>query len=94
MPAPPSIGSRCSSALLDRLDAEVADIERGTSPLDRYRAACVTIGSEVAVDGSDGRFGGRAVAIDEHGALVVETAAGIVAVTTGDVVRLRHAAPA
>ena len=63
---------RCSRALLDELDAELVALEAGRSPLARYRDACTTLGSEVAVETSTGRLTGRAVEVDPHGALVVE----------------------
>jgi BirA family biotin operon repressor/biotin-[acetyl-CoA-carboxylase] ligase len=82
--------------LLDALDAELAALEAGDSPLDRYRSTCATLGAEVTVDASGGRLVGRAVAIDERGALVVEPADGTaaVAITSGDVARLHREAPA
>lgn len=79
---------------LDALDVELAAIEAGRSPLARYRAACATLGTEVGIETPGGRVEGRAVEIDEGGALVVETPAGRLAVSTGDVVRLRTGAPA
>jgi BirA family biotin operon repressor/biotin-[acetyl-CoA-carboxylase] ligase len=82
------------AALLDELDAELVALEGGRSPLGRYRDACTTLGSEVAVDTSTGRLTGRAVDVDGHGALVVDTASGRVALATGEVVRLRPGAPA
>lgn len=82
------------AALLDELDAELVALEAGRSPLARYREACTTLGSEVAVETSAGRLTGRAVEVDPHGALVVDTGSGLVALATGDVVRLRPEAPA
>ncbi|MGI8999639.1 MAG: biotin--[acetyl-CoA-carboxylase] ligase [Candidatus Limnocylindria bacterium] len=80
--------------LLDALDAELIAIESGTSPLARYRKACITLGTDISVETAGGRLEGRAVAIDETGALVVETASGPVALTSGEIVRLRAEAPA
>ena len=79
---------------LDELDAELVAIEAGRTPLARYRAACVTLGSEVGVETPRGRVEGRAVDIDDGGALVVETSSGRMALSTGDVVSLRARAPA
>jgi BirA family biotin operon repressor/biotin-[acetyl-CoA-carboxylase] ligase len=73
-------------SLLDHLDVGVADLESGSTPVERYRRACVTIGRDVGVDGLAGRIEGRAIAIDDHGGLVVETTDGPVTVTSGDVV--------
>jgi len=79
---------------LDALDAELAAIEAGHSPLARYRAACATLGTDVAIETPGGRVEGRAVGIEDGGALLVETKAGRLALSTGDVVRLRTGAPA
>jgi BirA family transcriptional regulator, biotin operon repressor / biotin---[acetyl-CoA-carboxylase] ligase len=80
--------------LLDALDEELVALEDGSSPLRRYREACVTLGSEVGIDTATGRIEGRATGIDDHGALVIETAAGPVTVTSGEIVQLRAGAPA
>ncbi len=82
------------AALLDRLDAELASLEAGDSPLERYRAACRTLGSEVRVEVGARMIDGVAVAIDDAGALVVETQTGRETVTSGEVVRVRPAVPA
>ena len=82
------------ASYLDELDVELVAIEAGRSPLGRYRAACATLGTEVGIETPGGRVEGRAIEIDEGGALVVETSAGPVALSTGDVVRLRTGAPA
>jgi BirA family biotin operon repressor/biotin-[acetyl-CoA-carboxylase] ligase len=74
--------------LLSALDAEIAALDDGRSSLARYREACVTLGTEVRVEAPGGPLEGRAVAIDDHGALVVESARGTVAVTSGEVVRV------
>ena len=85
-------------ALLDRLlaglAAEVAAVEAGRSPLERYRAACSTLGAEVVVEVGEGTIEGRATGIDGGGALVVATADGPRSVTTGEVTRVRRAVPA
>jgi BirA family transcriptional regulator, biotin operon repressor / biotin---[acetyl-CoA-carboxylase] ligase len=82
------------ASLLDELDAEVTAVEAGHSPLERYRAACATLGHEVAVQTATGRVVGRAVDLDEHGALVVETEDGRVSLTGGDVLRVGREASA
>ncbi|MGQ0608052.1 MAG: biotin--[acetyl-CoA-carboxylase] ligase [Chloroflexota bacterium] len=81
-------------SLLDELDAELVALEAGASPLQRYRAACLTLGTEVRVDTADGRIEGTATGIDQAGALVIETASGPVTLTSGEIVRLRAEAPA
>ena len=80
--------------LLDALDAELVAVEAGASPVPRYREVCATLGTEVGVDTSTGRVEGRATGIDDGGALVVETAGGRVALTSGEIVRVRTGAPA
>lgn len=80
--------------LLDALDMELVALEGGASPLDRYREACVTIGTRVGVETGDGLVEGIAAAIDAHGALVVETAAGARALSSGEITRLRAVAVA
>lgn len=78
--------------LLAELDDELAAIEAGTSPLDRYRDACVTLGRHVVVDVGSSTLVGRARDLDDHGALVLETDDGVATVTTGEVVRARSEA--
>jgi BirA family transcriptional regulator, biotin operon repressor / biotin---[acetyl-CoA-carboxylase] ligase len=74
-------------ALLDRLlgglEAEIASIEAGNSPLERYRARCSTLGSAVSVETVEGPVHGRAVDLDSTGALVVEDRQGDRHVVTG-----------
>jgi BirA family transcriptional regulator, biotin operon repressor / biotin---[acetyl-CoA-carboxylase] ligase len=77
-------------ALLGRLDVEVRALDDGMSPLGRYRGACATLGSRVRAEAPGGALTGLAIAIDDHGALVLDTAGGAVAVTSGDVIRLSH----
>jgi BirA family biotin operon repressor/biotin-[acetyl-CoA-carboxylase] ligase len=82
------------ATLLDALDAELAAVEHGISPLRRYRDACATLGTEVRVETAGGNVDGLATDVDERGALVVETSAGPVALTSGEIVRVRAGAPA
>jgi BirA family biotin operon repressor/biotin-[acetyl-CoA-carboxylase] ligase len=81
-------------SLLGRLDAELVGLEDGESPLERYRQACITLGTHVRVDAPGGPLEGRATAIDDRGALVVTSTRGTVAVTSGEVVRLTREVPA
>lgn len=81
-------------ALLDALDGEVARIEAGESPLARYRAACSTLGASVTVEVGGRRIEGVAVGLDEAGALIVAAGDERVAVTSGEVTRVRSAVPA
>jgi len=58
--------------------------------LNRYRHLCVTFGQTVRVQRATGDpVSGYARAIDDTGALVVETSAGDVRIASGDVVHLR-----
>lgn len=79
--------------LLDALDEEVLAVEAGHSPLARYRAACVTIGREVAVDTAAGIVHGRAVGLDANGSLLLETTGGQIALSTGEVANVRGDMP-
>jgi BirA family biotin operon repressor/biotin-[acetyl-CoA-carboxylase] ligase len=81
-------------SLLDELDAELTALESGASPLDRYRVACATLGTDVTVETATGPVAGRAVDVDATGGLVVEGSAGRTTLTSGEIVRLRPRAPA
>jgi BirA family transcriptional regulator, biotin operon repressor / biotin---[acetyl-CoA-carboxylase] ligase len=60
--------------------------------VDNYRRLCETLDRDVRVDLPDGSLlEGRAVEIDEHGRLVVESADGRSVVAAGDVVHVRPA---
>lgn len=80
--------------LLDALDDELVAVEAGRSPLARYRAACVTIGREVTVESAAGTLEGTAIGLDPHGALLLQTASGRVALSTGEVETVRGGSPA
>lgn len=76
-------------AVLEALD-ELCTVleEEGFAPIvARWRECAVTLGQDVHVIGATGRgsFDGRAVDIDEEGALLVETADGVRRVLAGDV---------
>lgn len=81
-------------ALLDALEAEVAALEAGASPLDRYRSECVTLGSRVTVATPDGSVSGRAADLDETGSLLVDAGDGRHAIASGEVVRVEPGVPA
>ena len=72
--------------LLDALDREIVAVESGRSPLARYRAACATVGREVEVAVAGASHVGLAVDVDETGSLVVDTATGPIAISSGEVV--------
>jgi BirA family biotin operon repressor/biotin-[acetyl-CoA-carboxylase] ligase len=80
--------------LLTALDAELKAIESGRSPIDRYRAACRTLGSQVVLSTEHGPLVGLATDLDPTGGLVVETDAGTRTVASGEVVQVRSAVPA
>lgn len=80
--------------LLEALDGELEAVERGESPLERYRRASRTIGLEVRVETGGRVVEGRALGIGERGELVVETPSGTIAVDAGEVVRARPMVPA
>jgi BirA family biotin operon repressor/biotin-[acetyl-CoA-carboxylase] ligase len=80
--------------LLDRLDAEVTALDEGRDPTDRYRQACVTVGSVVTAELEGHRIEGLAVGIDESGGLVMEVNGERRTLTSGEVVRVRPAVPA
>jgi BirA family biotin operon repressor/biotin-[acetyl-CoA-carboxylase] ligase len=78
--------------IVERLDAEIASVEAGTSPLERYRARCATLGTIVEVETADGPLTGRATGLDATGALVVEDGHGRRhVITAGEVTRVRVA---
>lgn len=81
-------------ALAEALEREVTAVEAGRSPLERYRRACATIGAVVEVETPSGRVEGRARSVDESGALVIDATDGPIAVSSGEVVRVRPAVPA
>lgn len=80
-------------ALREGYDVWQAGAELGTARLaTSYRSHCVTLGRDVRVDlPGGGELLGRAVDVDEHGRLVVETPAGREKVGAGDVVHVRPA---
>jgi BirA family biotin operon repressor/biotin-[acetyl-CoA-carboxylase] ligase len=78
--------------LLERLEVEIEALEAGRSPLPRYRAACRTLGTDVVVETPSGRLAGRAVDVDEVGALLLEADGRLTAVAGGEVLRVRPAA--
>jgi BirA family transcriptional regulator, biotin operon repressor / biotin---[acetyl-CoA-carboxylase] ligase len=80
--------------LLEAFEEELTQIEAGESPLERYRAACTTLGTLVDVATPDGIVRGRAVDLDATGCLVVDADDGRHVLSTGEVVRVERAVPA
>lgn len=78
--------------LLDALETELLALESGESPLARYRLACATVGATVTVATPGRSVHGRAVALDETGALVVDADDGRHVLASGEVLRV-HARP-
>jgi BirA family biotin operon repressor/biotin-[acetyl-CoA-carboxylase] ligase len=82
-------------ALLDAMELRLEELEAGSSPVDDYRAACAMLAAEVVVETGPGELvEGRALDIDERGALVVQTGAGTVSLPSGEVVRVGRAVTA
>jgi BirA family biotin operon repressor/biotin-[acetyl-CoA-carboxylase] ligase len=75
--------------LLARLDAEVAALEAGRSPVDRFREASVLDGRGISVEVGDAVLDGVGAGIADDGALLVDTPAGRVALGVGEVVAVR-----
>jgi BirA family biotin operon repressor/biotin-[acetyl-CoA-carboxylase] ligase len=71
--------------LLAALDAEVAGLERGESPVARLGAVSALDGRRVTVDLGTERLDGRAAGINEEGLLLLDTDLGRVALATGEV---------
>ncbi|MFP5310271.1 MAG: biotin--[acetyl-CoA-carboxylase] ligase [Actinomycetes bacterium] len=78
--------------VLRALEAWVRDVPRDPSRLlASYTSRCTTLGRTVRAETAAGAVEGVASAVAPSGALVVETAAGAVEVSSGDVVHLRTA---
>ncbi|MEX0710129.1 MAG: biotin--[acetyl-CoA-carboxylase] ligase [Chloroflexota bacterium] len=79
--------------LLAALDVEVAALERGESPLSRFRTHSWLDDRRVEVDTGDGSVIGRVAGIDEDGSLLLEADAGRLALSVGEVARVHDAEP-
>jgi BirA family biotin operon repressor/biotin-[acetyl-CoA-carboxylase] ligase len=79
--------------LLDALDSELAAMERGGTPVERFRSVSALDGRRVAVELGEEVLEGIAAGIADDGALLLDTAAGRVALTIGEVVSVRDADP-
>jgi len=76
-------------ALLGRLDAEVAALESGGSPVERLRLAWVLDGRGVVVEVGEESVEGTAAGIADDGELLLDTPAGRLALSVGEVVAVR-----
>lgn len=81
------------SALLPEAELGGALTREAGRLMEEYRQSCATLGRLVRVQLKESEVVGRAVAIDDAGRLVVESADGRIAVATGDVVHLRPNRP-
>lgn len=79
--------------VLDALGAQVTALERGTTPLVRLRTTFWLEGRQVEVDTGTGTISGRAAGIADDGALLLDADLGRVAVSVGEVVRVRELTP-
>ena len=77
----PALAERWADVLLGSIDAGPADW-----PIDAYRRLCTTIGREVTWEPAGH---GRAVDVDQSGALVVETSEGVRLLTSASVSHVR-----
>lgn len=85
---------RLLADVLDAFEAEMARVEAGESPIDRYRAACATLGMLISVATPHGVVHGRASDVDATGSLIVDAADGRHVLSTGEVVQVVRAVPA
>jgi BirA family biotin operon repressor/biotin-[acetyl-CoA-carboxylase] ligase len=72
--------------LLSSLDREVAALEGGASPVARLESVSAISGQRVSVDVGTERLDGRAAGISDEGFLLLDTDAGRVALSIGEVV--------
>jgi BirA family biotin operon repressor/biotin-[acetyl-CoA-carboxylase] ligase len=76
--------------LLQALDAEVAALEAGDSPVARLRAVSAIDGRPITVDLGTEHLDGTAAGISDEGLLLLDTEAGRVALAIGEVVGVRQ----
>lgn len=74
--------------VLDALDVELAAVEAGISPLERYREASALERRRVEVVAGDDRVMGRVAGIGSDGSLLLDTDTGRVAIAYGEVVHV------
>jgi len=78
--------------VLTALDAEARALERGESPISRLRDASSLDGRRVEVDTGAATISGRVAGFADDGSLFLDTDAGRVALSVGEVARV-HAPP-
>jgi BirA family biotin operon repressor/biotin-[acetyl-CoA-carboxylase] ligase len=77
------------AALLSSLDAELAALEDGQTPVTRFAASSWLDGRHVEVNLGQREVAGRVAGIDRDGSLLLDTQAGRLALNVGEVVRVR-----
>jgi BirA family biotin operon repressor/biotin-[acetyl-CoA-carboxylase] ligase len=82
------------AGLLERLDLHVGRLEAGDTPVGRFRDASVLDGRAVLVEVGEERLEGTAAGIADDGALLLDTSAGRIALSVGEVVAVRDVAGA
>jgi BirA family biotin operon repressor/biotin-[acetyl-CoA-carboxylase] ligase len=80
--------------ILDALDAEMAALERGETPVARIRAHSWLDGRQVEVDTGDASIVGVAAGIGDDGSLLLDAGVGRLALSVGEVARVHEAMPA
>jgi BirA family biotin operon repressor/biotin-[acetyl-CoA-carboxylase] ligase len=80
--------------VLTALDAEARALERGESPVPRLREASWLDGRIVEVDTGAATISGRVAGLADDGSLFLDTDAGRVALSVGEVARVQAAPPA
>ena len=80
--------------LLALLDLEIAGLERGEAPLDRFRPHSWLDGRRVEVDSGGGTVVGRVAGIADDGSLLLDTDTGRLGLGVGEVARVHDAADA
>jgi BirA family transcriptional regulator, biotin operon repressor / biotin---[acetyl-CoA-carboxylase] ligase len=79
--------------LLDALDDEIAALERGESPVSRARAVSWLDGREVDIDLGERVLTAQVAGLGDDGSLLLDAPQGRVALTMGEVLRVRDRAP-
>jgi BirA family biotin operon repressor/biotin-[acetyl-CoA-carboxylase] ligase len=78
--------------VLEALDSEMSELERGDAPLARLRAHSWLDGRQVEVDTGDGSVTGRVAGIGDDGSLLLDAGVGRLALSVGEVARVVESA--